>query len=388
MSWSTVPLGDIATWGSGGTPKRSERSYFGPGVPWLSISDLNDGPVRTAKESLTLLGVAKSAAKVVPPGTVLVAMYGSIGKLGLAEREFCTSQAIAFAIPDSKRVDTRYLFHFLLAQRPKLLALGRGGTQMNIGQADLKAWPMPLPPLEEQGRIADILDRADTLRAKRREALALLDDLTQSIFLDMFGDPAVERTIWPVHTIGDLLESAQYGTSAKAGSQGSHAVLRMGNVTYDGKINLSDLKYIDIASRDESKYTVRDGDLLFNRTNSAELVGKTAVYRGDEPMAYAGYLVRLRPRELHVSEYLSAFLNSRYGKAVLRGMAKSIVGMANINAKEVQSIELGVPPAGMQETFTDRVARLHAVHATQMLNGRAMDKLFASVQQRAFAGLL
>ena len=144
-----VTLGDVAQWGSGGTPKRSIPEYFGDGTPWLSIADLNDGIVTSAKESLTADGIANSAAKIVPPGTLLVAMYGSIGKLGIAATEMATSQAIAFAKPREDLVDRRYLFHYLLAQRPRLQALGRGGTQMNIGQADLKAWPIPLPAMPD-----------------------------------------------------------------------------------------------------------------------------------------------------------------------------------------------------------------------------------------------
>src|SRR5690606_30865938 len=103
------------------------------------------------------------------PGTLFIAMYGSIGKLGIAGTEMATSQAIAFAKPKDELIDRRFLFHYLLAQRPKLQALGRGGTQMNIGQADLKGWPIPLPPLHEQRRVAAIVDHADALRAKRRQ---------------------------------------------------------------------------------------------------------------------------------------------------------------------------------------------------------------------------
>ena len=130
-----VRLSEVAEWGSGGTPNRSVGSFFGKGVPWLSIADLNDGIVYRAKESLTELGVSNSSAKIVPAGTVFVAMYGSIGKLGISAEAMCTSQAIAFAIPKPQVVEQRYLFHYLLNERPRLQALGRGGTQKNIGQA-------------------------------------------------------------------------------------------------------------------------------------------------------------------------------------------------------------------------------------------------------------
>lgn len=190
MKWPTITLGEVATWGSGGTPKRSESAYFGEGVPWLSIADLNDGVVTSAKESLTPLGLRASTAKVVPAGTILVAMYGSIGKLGIAGTEVCTSQAIAFATPDPSRLDAKYLFHYLLAERPRLQRLGRGGTQMNIGQGDLKAWPIPLPPLEVQRHFVVILDQADLLLAQRRRASRLINDLTLATFLQMFGEEA------------------------------------------------------------------------------------------------------------------------------------------------------------------------------------------------------
>src|SRR5580693_509980 len=126
---------------------------------------------------------------------------------------------------------------------------------------------------------------------------------------------------WPTMLISELTESSQYGTSAKAGDQGSYPILRMGNLTYDGQIDFSNLKYIDLLKSDVGKYTVRSGDMLFNRTNSADLVGKTAVFRENKTYAFAGYLVRIRTNRFADSHYLSAYLNSTLGKAKLRSMA-------------------------------------------------------------------
>lgn len=185
MSWTT--LGEIADWGSGGTPKRSNLSYFGEGTPWLSIADLNDGYVSSAKESLTPLGIANSSAKVVPKGTLLVAMYGSIGKLGIADVELCTSQAIAYAKPHVNRVLVRYLYHFLLSQRHLLIQKGRGGTQMNIGQADLKAWPIYLPDLEAQSEIVAKLDNVVNLREAYELQIANLQELYAALLSQSLG---------------------------------------------------------------------------------------------------------------------------------------------------------------------------------------------------------
>jgi|688.fasta_scaffold32280_3 type I restriction enzyme S subunit len=184
---TVTTLGEIADWGSGGTPKRSNPAYFGVGTPWLSIADLNDGYVSAAKESLTKLGIANSSAKVVPKGTLLIAMYGSIGKLGIAEVELCTSQAIAHAKPKADKVLVRYLFHFLLSQRHLLIQKGRGGTQMNIGQADLKSWRIDLPTLDEQLEIVSKLDKVIVLKEAHEAQVSRLAELYQSLQTKFMG---------------------------------------------------------------------------------------------------------------------------------------------------------------------------------------------------------
>ena len=189
---------------------------------------------------------------------------------------------------------------------------------------------------------------------------------------------------WPMR----LATSAAYGTSEKASDAGPVAVLRMGNISSTGRIDVNNLKYMELSDKEFERYTVRRGDILFNRTNSADLVGKTAVYRGEAPMAFAGYLVRLRLAPDADPEYLGALLNSQWAKTILRAMCKSIVGMANINANELQNIVVMVPPVDLQRQFADTT---HAVLAREGIHESALgyhDELFASLQQRAFSGAL
>jgi len=154
--WST--LGVVARWGSGGTPKARDPRFYGGLIPWAVIGDLTDGPVAQTAESITEVGLRNSSAKLVPPGAVLVAMYGSIGKLGLTSVELTTNQAIAFAVVHAPVIETKYLFYYLLSQRDQLGAAGKGAAQLNIGQGVLKAWPIPLPSLTEQRRIVELLE--------------------------------------------------------------------------------------------------------------------------------------------------------------------------------------------------------------------------------------
>lgn len=387
MSWPTVPLGDVAKWGSGGTPKRSERANFGPGIPWLSIADLNDGPVSTAKESLTPLGLANSSAKVVPAGTVLVAMYGSIGKLGIAEAELCTSQAIAFARPDIGRLDTRYLFYFLLAERQKLLAMGRGGTQMNIGQADLKAWPIPLPTLKEQRRIADILDRADALRAKRRQAITLLDDLPQSIFLEVFGDLRSNPRGFEVRPFGEVCET-RLGKMLDAKQQtgaDKRAYLRNANVQWF-RFDLDDMHTMDFDDRARAQLRLVPGDLLICEGGEP---GRSAVWRGAiEECYFQKALHRARPDcAIALPDYLAWYLWFASKRGALKDYVTSAT-IAHLTGEKLRTLPVLCPPMGLQEAFVDRLETLRHGGDDSRRHASALNDLFATLQQRSFAGHL
>ena len=150
----------------------------------------------------------------------------------------------------------------------------------------------------------------------------------------MFGDTVTNPKGWEVGTIRDLVSEVKYGTSKPAVDNGKYIYLRMNNITYSGCMDYTDLKYIDVEDKEIEKYVVRKGDVLFNRTNSKELVGKTAVFKEDTPMIIAGYIIRVRPNERSNPEYISGFLNSSYGKRTLLDMCKAIVGQENINAQE------------------------------------------------------
>jgi type I restriction enzyme S subunit len=155
--WSRAPLADVGTWGSGGTPSRSDAKAYGGDIPWLKIGDLPDGPVVSTEERITEHGLAVSAAKLLPPNTLLIAMYGSIGKLGITTEPCATNQAIAFCKPHAG-LNLHYLFYLLMGERHRLLEKGQGGTQLNISQTILKAHEVSIAPSAEQKRIVSKID--------------------------------------------------------------------------------------------------------------------------------------------------------------------------------------------------------------------------------------
>ena len=174
----------------------------------------------------------------------------------------------------------------------------------------------------------------------------------------MFGDPIKNPKNWEIGVIRDVVSEVRYGTSRPAVEGGKYKYLRMGNITYNGDLDLSDLKNIDIPDSEIEKCIVQKGDVLFNRTNSKELVGKTCVFDSDEPMVIAGYIIRVRVNKKVVPLYLSAVLNSQYGKQTLYDMCKAIVGQANINAQELQNIKLCIPPIDLQNQFATFVQQV------------------------------
>lgn len=177
IGWKVKKMPEVVKWGSGGTPKATESAYYNDGkIPWLIIGDLNDGIVTESQTKITELGLENSSTKMIPPGTLMVAMYGSIGKLGITGIECCTNQAIAFA-KKLHGVSTKYMFYYMAMMKPKLIAMGKGGTQKNISQTVLKSLDVIVPPLDKQERIvarieelfSELDNAVETLKATKTQ---------------------------------------------------------------------------------------------------------------------------------------------------------------------------------------------------------------------------
>ena len=390
---SVVPspaIGDVVDQVSSWTPGRDDPD--GEFI-YVDLSTVDqDSKTIASSRRIACTDAPSRARQIIQSGDVLVSTVrpnlNAVGRVPVELDGATASTGFCVLRPRSEVADGAYLFHWVRSPRfvGEMVRRATGASYPAISDRIVFESRIPLPPLPEQRRIAEILDTADALRAKRREALAQLDTLTQSIFLDMFGDPATNPKGWPVRTIRDLLESASYGTSEKAEATGEFPVLRMNNITRTGEMDFTELKYMDLKEDQRERYLVRTGDVLFNRTNSAELVGKTAICREANPMAYAGYLIRLRVNRKYEPEYVAAFLNTVYSKRVLRSMCKSIIGMANINATELQAFRIPVPPHPVQHEFAGCITAVEKLKATHRFSLVEQDDLFTTLQQRAFRG--
>lgn len=258
------------------------------------------------------------------------------------------------AVRANEKVIIPELLYYLLDSETFLMQKDKhssGATQKAITNAGLGKIELEIPPLATQTAIVAKLDKVSALIAARKQQLAKLDELVKARFVEMFGDYPSNQMGWETGTIRDIVADVRYRSSRPAVDGGKYPYLRMNNITYGGELDLSDIKRIDIPDNELEKCTVHRGDVLFNRTNSKELVGKTCVYDRDEMMVLAGFVIRVRVTERVLPEFLSAFLNTDFSKQMLLGMCKAAIGQANINAQEMQNIGLYLPPIELQRQF-------------------------------------
>ena len=275
----------------------------------------------------------------------------SLGKVAITAADIYTNEAImAFIDKKTHDVDIHYMYHYFQAI-DWTIGTNKAVKGVTLNKIVLSEKVIELPPINIQHEIAERMDNLNAVTKNLQHQLTLLDELVKSRFVEMFGDPVTNPMGWKIGTIGEIATDVKYGTSAKASDTGKYKYLRMNNLTYNGGLDLSDLKYIDVSDDELEKYVVRKGDILFNRTNSTELVGKTALFDFDEDMVIAGYIIRVRLQEKISPVFFTRFMNLEQMKTQLRTMAKGAVNQANINAQEMKSIKVYLPPLALQNEF-------------------------------------
>ena len=359
-------------------------------VPLLRANNIQDTGLNY--DDLVYVQKSKVSPKqLLRQGDILVcASSGSrhlVGKAGHVYNDFGTFGAFCKVLrPNAQLVNSNYFAHYFQSPlyRRTIANLAAGANINNIKNEHLNELQIKLPCLQEQNIIARVLDKTNAIIGKRRAQLSCLNELAKSRFIEMFGDPVTNPKGWESGTIRDIASEVKYGTSSPATEGGKHIYLRMNNITYDGHLDLSNLKYIDLPDDQLAKYQVQKGDVLFNRTNSKELVGKTCVFKEDIPMVIAGYIIRVRVNARANPEYLSAILNSKYGKRTLLDMCKAIVGQANINAQELQNIDILIPPISLQNEFATFIEELDKSKFTIRKSLEKLETLYRALLQEYF----
>ena len=309
----------------------------------------------------------------IKKGDILFASIGRMGDMYIIEKEpvgWDINESV-FAFTLNTNIVRQKYFYYIFKVKSTLDYLASnssGSTFKSIKMNQLKRMVFDIPSLKEQDSIITILDKVCNVIEMRKRELGSLDELIKARFVELFGDPIKNPKGWKVVTIGDIVTEVRYGTSKPAVEGGKYPYLRMNNLTVDGHLDLKDLKYIDIPDDEMEKCVVRKGDVLFNRTNSIELVGKTAVFDLPEDMVIAGYIIRVRLNERLLPEIFSQYMNLEALKDILRAMAKGAVNQANINAQELQSIKVYVPDMEVQKQFIKMKAQVDKSKVTKQID--------------------
>ena len=296
---------------------------------------------------------------VVHPGDLLVGMDGEFNISRWKDRDALLNQRVC-KITAKNGTSEEYIRFALSKALKEIEQRTSFVTVKHLSAKELNRLVLDIPCYSSQVHIVGLCSSLERIIEKRKKQLQILDELIKARFVEMFGTYPSNEKGWGVGTIRDLVTEVRYGSSRKAadGDSGKYPYLRMNNITYGGELDLTDTKTIDIPDEELDKCAVRRGDLLFNRTNSKELVGKTCVYNRDEMMVLAGFVVRVRLNDRALPEFVSAFLNTDFSKQMLLNMCKAAIGQANINAQELQNIGIYIPPIELQKEFVSFKAQV------------------------------
>lgn len=419
--WAVATLGEVAEWGSGGTPRAGTAAFYNGHIPWAVIADLNDRVVNRTQRSITEAGLAGSSAKMVPAGAVLIAMYGSIGKLGVAGTEMTTNQAIAHAIP-GPRVLPKYLFHFFRSQREALQAAGKGATQSNIGQGVLKTWPISFPVvLDEQRRVVDVLEEhlshldanTEILSSATRRLKVLQESLTTraitgyevpgprrpaELALDNCHDGSLPDLPidWRWLRLGDVAEVV--GGITKDGSkQGRDDLievpyLRVANVQR-AALALENVSTIRVPEHKAEALALQPGDVLLNEGGDRDKLARGWVWEGQiADCIHQNHVFRARVTEPGLSPYFLSWTTNTIGSRWAEINGKQSVNLASISLRMIRRMPVVVPPPHVSTTVVnvlheklESLSRLQ--HSLSVARDRGM-RLRRALLSAAFSGQL
>lgn len=323
-----------------------------------------------------------AAAKISRANDIIVCVRATIGDLNWSDGDYCLGRGVAALRVNERKADRNYIWRAVEHGAGRLSSLGRGATFKQISKPDIADFEIPLPPLEEQKRIAAILDQADELRRKRQRALDRLNQLGQALFIEMFGDPVANPFGFPMRKLGELGDldrgiSKHRPRNDPALLNGVHPLIQTGDVANaDGYIRHFSSTYSDLGLQQSRKWPV--GTLCIT---IAANIGKTAILEIEA--CFPDSVVGFTPGDATNAEYVQ-FWMERIQKRLEEIAPQS--AQKNINLAILRELPIPVPPIEMQDTFAGRVKALEAQKAELRASDRQFGRLFASLQHRAFRG--
>jgi len=378
---NTVPLGEVADVAMGSAPPGESYNETGNGIPMIAgAGDYGEQYPEPKKWTTT-------PTRVTEVGDLIICVRASIGDLNWADKRYCLGRGVAGLRAKEGKLDIKYAAHYINLKKEDLSKLSNGSTFLAIRRADLEEFPIPLPPLAEQRRIAAILDKADVIRRKRQAAITLADDFLRATFLDMFGDPITNPKGWGYATLGDFIHSAKDGPHVSPNYSESGIPFLSTRHVRPGKIIWKDLKYISRKDAIEQwkKCKPERGDILYTKGGTT---GIAAVFDSDKEIAVWVHVALLKTNHKKADPiWLENMLNTSYCYAQSQRFTHGITNK-DLGLTRMIKIKMYFPPLSLQKGFSEIVTKVKTSVAKFLSCADQSEDLFSSLTQRAFRGEL
>jgi type I restriction enzyme S subunit len=395
--WSTKRLSELAESVDYGVTASASGRPLGP--KFLRITDIQNGAVNWETVPWCECDSRSASFAQLRTGDIVFARTGATTGKSFLIRECPTDAVFAsylIRVRLGVNADPRFVSHFFQTGNywAQITKNARGAAQPGVNATTLKNIEIPLPPLDEQHRIAGILDKADRARAKRHTAIAFVDTLAESIFLEMFGDPVANSKRWPDSTtlgeVAEIVSGVTKGRSLEGRATRLVPYLAVVNVQ-DRKLNLSVVKTIDATQDEIDRYRLLPDDLLLTEGGDPDKLGRGTLWKGEIPECiHQNHIFRVRVISTAVLHplFLSWLVGSKRGKRYFLRSAKQTTGIASINMTQLRAFPLLLPPMGLQAEFARRMAGVEGLRAKEHGALTNIDELFACLQYHAFRGEL
>jgi type I restriction enzyme S subunit len=393
VSWPTAALGEVTQKiGSGSTPRGGGESYKAWGIPLIRSMNVHDGEF--VDDGLAYLDDHQAAALkhvTLHVGDVLLNITGaSVARVCRLPDQLSggrVNQHVSIIRPDNRRLDTNFLAHLLRAPEAKarlLRVAGSGATREAITKAQIEEFKIPLPPLNEQRRIAAILDKADALRRKRKHALDLVDTLSQSIFLEMFGEPGLSKR-FPQAPLSEIATKITDGEHQNPEFTNGGMPIVMASQVLDDGIDIREAKFVSHADgeRFRRKCAPEKGDILI--VGRGATIGRTSVVDTSTPFCLMGSVILLKPEaKLVDSTYLATLFKFPRTRAALYNTSGSSAQQA-IYLSHLKKMSVLLPAIKDQREFAERAEKIAVGKSICFRNIKIIETLFLSLQHSAFS---
>lgn len=387
-----VKLSDVCDISSGGTPSRKNHEYFNGDIPWAKISDIENadsGVVYTTEEHISTEGLKNIRGKLFPKGTLLFAMYGSIGKVGITGRALATNQAILGIRPRrNDEINLSYLKSWFENNKQKLINQGRGVALKNLSATIVRDLEIELPHLDDQKRIAHLLGKVEGLIAQRKQHLEQLDGLLKSVFMEMFGDPVRNEKMHKISTLGPFIRHLTSGGRgwAEYYSPSGKRFIRSLDVQMN-RIGSEAPAFVNPPQNRETERTrVKSGDVLLTITGSK--IGRACyVPEAFEEAYISQHVAIIRTEEINPI-YLSFYLSMpTCGQRIIK---KQQYGQAKpgINLTQISNFEILEPDISLQNQFAAIVEKVESIKSRYQQSLADLEALYGTLSQKAFKGEL